>query len=222
MRLKRRKESTSTPGLRNHVRVSGARERLSEAEIASLQRKAMQQCEKFNVLSLENVEALSQELLELDSRCDSLRNTRASLRQGRRALHTRMLTYLRTVRSGAFSQKNLLRQEEVLAELDAAIETWDSKLEQVHITRGGPLSVSIRRLTLHPQAEQRRMEIKQMLLEHVAAALSIVNDIPATKDTVDTPPATPKQQKRQLRGEQESIITVYAVKQEVQRRAICS
>lgn len=201
MRLKRRKESMSTPGLQNHVQVSGVRERLSEAEIASLQRKALQQCEKFNVLSPEDVEALSQELLELDSRCDSLRNTRASLQQGRRALHMRMLAYLRTVRSGAFSQKNLLRQEEVLVELDTAIETWESKLEK---------------------AEQRRMEIKQMLLEHVAAALSIVNDIPATGDAADTPPATPKQQKRQLRGEQESIITVYAVKQEVQRRSIYS
>jgi len=61
-----------------------------------------------------------------------------------------------------------------------------------------------------------------MLLEHVAAALSIVNNIPAAEDAADTPPATPKQQKRQRRGEQESIITVYAVKQEVQRRSIYS
>ncbi|KAI5855923.1 Up-regulated during septation-domain-containing protein [Tricharina praecox] len=202
MRHKRRKGSISKSGVRsNSVRVSEAQAQLPQAEIASLQRKAMRQCEKFNVLSLEDVGVLSQELLELDSRCDYLRSTRASLRQGRRALHTRMITYLRTARSGAFSQENLLRQEEALADLDTAIEDWESKLEQ---------------------AEQRRMEIKQMLLEHVAAALSIVNGLPsASKDTADSPPATSEQQKQQRRAEQDSTITVYAVKQEVQRRALC-
>lgn len=76
------------------------------------------------------------------------------------------------------------------------------------------------------------MKIKQRLLEHVAAALSIVNSIPPAptltafvkKDLLDTPPATPEKQKRQRQGPER--ISVYAllagVKSEVQRTIICT
>jgi hypothetical protein len=117
---------------RQQVQVSEANNRFPQAEIASIQRKAMRQCEKFNVLSLDDVEILSRELLQLDSRCEYLRQTRASLRQGRQTLQKRMLLYLRTARPGAFSQDNLLKQEEALADLDVAIEDWETKLEKVH------------------------------------------------------------------------------------------
>jgi hypothetical protein len=102
-----------------------------KTELTSLQRKAMRQCEKFNILSLDEVESFSHELLQLDSRCEYLRQTRESLRQGRRTLHNRLILYLRTTRPGAFSQDNLLKQEEALGDLDSAIEDWETKLEKV-------------------------------------------------------------------------------------------
>lgn len=48
-----------------------------------------------------------------------------------------------------FSHDSMLRQEEALAELDASIDDWVTKLEQ---------------------AENRRTRVRQKLLEHVAAA----------------------------------------------------
>lgn len=51
-----------------------------------------------------------------------------------------------------FSQESLLKQEEALAELDASIDDWVNKLEQ---------------------AENRRTRVRQKLLEHVAAAVTL-------------------------------------------------
>lgn len=51
-----------------------------------------------------------------------------------------------------FSTDAMLRQEESLAELDASIDDWMNKLEQ---------------------AEQRRSLVRQKLLEHVAAAVTL-------------------------------------------------
>lgn len=53
-----------------------------------------------------------------------------------------------------FSQESLLKQEEALAELDASIDDWVNKLEQ---------------------AENRRTRVRQKLLEHVAAAVTLAN-----------------------------------------------
>ncbi|KAF8252295.1 hypothetical protein K440DRAFT_658112 [Wilcoxina mikolae CBS 423.85] len=200
---KRKKSSVSASPPYHRVRPSETSSRLPRTEFALLQRKAMRQTEKFNVLSLHDVEQLSHELLQLDARCEYLRQTRSSLRQGRRTLHTRMITYLKSARPGTFSQDNLLKQEETLADLDNAIEDWENKLEK---------------------AEKRRAGIKEKLLEHVAAALRVVNNIPEFEDPVDTPPASPGELKRQ-RHDREAI-TVYAlladVKQEVERTVICT
>lgn len=51
-----------------------------------------------------------------------------------------------------FSQESLLKQEEALAELDTSIDDWVNKLEQ---------------------AENRRTRVRQKLLEHVAAAVTL-------------------------------------------------
>lgn len=51
-----------------------------------------------------------------------------------------------------FSQESLLKQEEALAELDNSIDDWVTKLEQ---------------------AENRRTRVRQKLLEHVAAAVTL-------------------------------------------------
>lgn len=92
----------------------------------------------------------NQELRNLDERCDYLRRTYHSLRAGRRNLHSRICSYLRSPRMVKFSQESLLKQEEALAELDNSIDDWVNKLEQ---------------------AENRRTRVRQKLLEHVAAAV---------------------------------------------------
>lgn len=51
-----------------------------------------------------------------------------------------------------FSHESMLKQEEALAELDSSIDDWVNKLEQ---------------------AENRRTRIRQKLLEHVAAAVTL-------------------------------------------------
>lgn len=68
----------------------------------------------------------------------------------RQKLHTRIISILRRGESVAFSREALLKQEEALAEFDQSIDDWILKLEQ---------------------AENRRLRIRQKLLEHVAGAL---------------------------------------------------
>jgi len=143
---------------------------LSQCEVLALQRQALQQAGRFEVLRKEDVDNLSrvskedvlfmlintdnhmQELRQLDERTDYLRRTYTSLRAGRRNLHTRICQYLRSPRTAKFSHESMLKQEEALAELDASIEEWVTKLEQ---------------------AENRRTRVRQKLLEHVSAAATL-------------------------------------------------
>lgn len=94
----------------------------------------------------------TQELRNLDERTEYLRRTYHSLRAGRRNLHSRICQYLRSPRMAKFSHDSMLKQEEALAELDSSIDDWVNKLEQ---------------------AENRRTRIRQKLLEHVAAAVTL-------------------------------------------------
>ena len=131
-----------------------------------------------------------QELRALDERCDYLRKTYKSLRAGRQKLHGRMIAYLRRGETVIFSRESLLKQEEALAELDVSIDEFIQKLEQ---------------------AENRRLRLRQKLLEHVAAA--IVLD-PNSHDQVaeTTPPRSPVKMdspSRSQRKETESI-KIYA------------
>ncbi|KAK0109331.1 hypothetical protein ONS96_003150 [Cadophora gregata f. sp. sojae] len=123
---------------------------LPSSEIATLRKQAIGQASRFQVLCTKDVEGLSRELRALDERCEYLRKTHRSLRSGRRNLHERICTYLRSPRVARFSHESMLRQEEALSELDTSIDDWVSKLEQ---------------------AENRRTRVRQKLLEHVAAAL---------------------------------------------------
>ena len=127
-----------------------AHTQLPTSEIATLRKQAIGQASRFQVLCTKDVEALSRELRALDERCEYLRKTHRSLRSGRRNLHERICTYLRSPRVARFSHESMLRQEEALSELDTSIDDWVSKLEQ---------------------AENRRTRVRQKLLEHVAAAL---------------------------------------------------
>ena len=62
-----------------------------------------------------------------------------------------MISYLRS-ETLIFSKDRLLRQEEALVELDKSIDDWTVKLER---------------------AENRRLRVRQKLLEHVAAAMTL-------------------------------------------------
>ncbi|KAH7350591.1 Up-regulated during septation-domain-containing protein [Rhexocercosporidium sp. MPI-PUGE-AT-0058] len=134
---------------------------LPTSEIASLRKQAIGQASRFQVLCTKDVEALSRELRALDERCEYLRKTHRSLRSGRRNLHERICTYLRSPRVARFSHESMLRQEEALSELDTSIDDWVSKLEQ---------------------AENRRTRVRQKLLEHVAAALMMNSTSSPTSD----------------------------------------
>ncbi|KAI8960981.1 Up-regulated during septation-domain-containing protein [Daldinia sp. FL1419] len=138
---------------------------IDSAEVAYLQKQALGQTLRFEVLKKDDVENLSKELRHLDERTEYLRRTYTSLRAGRRNLHSRICQYLRSPRVAKFSYESMLKQEETLAELDASIDDWVTKLEQ---------------------AENRRTRVRQKLLEHVAAAstLSVVKDIGVTSDVL--------------------------------------
>lgn len=90
----------------------------------------------------------------LEERVQYIRHTYASLRAGRKGLREQVLAYLRSPRLSKACAGSIIRQEEVLAELDIAIDDRVLKLEQ---------------------AEHRRWKIQQKLLEHVAATLTVVD-----------------------------------------------
>jgi hypothetical protein len=81
-----------------------------------------------------------------------------------------MISYLRRGETVIFSRESLLKQEEALAELDVSIDEFILKLEQ---------------------AENRRLRLRQKLLEHVAAAI-VLNPNAAREDIIQTtPPRSP-------------------------------
>ncbi|KAI0453461.1 hypothetical protein F5B21DRAFT_479396 [Xylaria acuta] len=133
-------------------RPKDAIKNLDQAEIGHLQRQALGQAVRFEILRKEDVDNLSKELRQLDERTEYLRHTYTSLRAGRRNLQSRVCQYLRSPRVAKFSYEAMLKQEETLAELDASIDDWVTKLEH---------------------AENRRTRVRQKLLEHVAAAAAM-------------------------------------------------
>ncbi|KAM3075153.1 hypothetical protein ACMFMG_007393 [Clarireedia jacksonii] len=149
------------------VRPTQASTKLTVQEMETLRRQALGQVTQFEVLNPRDVDALSRELRALDERCLYLRKTHRSLRAGRRSLHDRICTYLRSPRTAKFSHDSILKQEEALAELDNSIDDWVSKLDQ---------------------AENRRTRVRQKLLEHVAAAAFMQ---PSRSSGVTTPPRSP-------------------------------
>ena len=164
------------------------------AEAKALKQQAGQQIEKFEVLQGKDVSMLSQELDLLDERCSYLQSTHRSLRQGRRNLHTRMITYLKSPRMAKFSRESVLKQEEALAELDVSIDDWVSKLEA---------------------AEERRTQIRQRLLMHVAAAVTLqIGGQPALTDVEQpsTPPTSPEDDDDYISTERRDVqsIKIYA------------
>lgn len=135
-----------------------------------------------------------QELRALDERCDYLRRTYKSLREGRQKLHGRMVSYLKRSETQIFSRESLLKQEEALAELDVSIDDFLLKLEQ---------------------SENRRLRVRQKLLEHVAAAL-ILSPTRAADQAESTPPRSPIKEQMSPDG----IERVESIKVFADRRAL--
>ncbi|APA11955.1 hypothetical protein SS1G_05511 [Sclerotinia sclerotiorum 1980 UF-70] len=159
------------------VKAAQASSKLTQTEMETLRCQAIGQVCRFEVLNSKDVDDLSRELRALDERCLYLRKTHRSLRAGRRNLHDRICTYLRSPRTAKFSHDSILKQEEALAELDSSIDDWVSKLDQ---------------------AENRRTRVRQKLLEHVAAAVFMPITDPSntiaresTNINTITPPRSP-------------------------------
>lgn len=132
---------------------------------------------------------MMQELRVLSERCEYLRKTYRSLRDGRNDLQRRKIAYLRSPRLAGICRESLLRQEEALRELDHSIDEWHTKLEQV---------------------EDRRAYISKRLLQHIA----LTGQPPVDKQQ-QTPPESPVQDDENdaaiefTRDEEESV-KIYA------------
>ncbi|KAF2277604.1 uncharacterized protein EI97DRAFT_375427 [Westerdykella ornata] len=173
------------------MRVQDASVRMNEADKKHLHKQAHDQAEKFEVLQKRDVASMSRELRALDERCDYLRRTYKSLRAGRQKLHSRMISYLKRGETVIFSRESLLKQEEALAELDVSIDEFILKLEQ---------------------AENRRLRLRQKLLEHVAAALVLQPSAMQPELAENTPPRSPIKAESPARTERRDVqsIKIYA------------
>lgn len=105
-----------------------------------------------------------------------------------------MILYLKSPQTSRFSRDSILKQEEALAELDCSIDDWVLKLEQ---------------------AESRRNRIRQKLLEHFAAALSLKtpqNGHPQHVPHIQTPPMSPEKSEDLYHKQRRDVqsIKVYA------------
>lgn len=123
-----------------------------QAEAKALEQQAAMYVERFKVFRGKDVPTLPQELKLLDKRCSYLQNMLRLLRRGRRNLHIRMISHFELGGIMRCPRDSILRQEEALAELDVAIDVWVSKVEA---------------------AEERRTRIRQILLGHTTAAVTL-------------------------------------------------
>lgn len=93
-----------------------------------------------------------------------------------------------------FSRESILKQEEALADIDDAIDDWIRKSEQ---------------------AENRRTRVRQKLLEHVAAALTLRPSGPLKSPNIlyeQTPPESPEHHEDLLADHRREVqsIKIYA------------
>jgi hypothetical protein len=102
-----------------------------------------------------------------------------------------MISYLKRGETVIFSRESLLKQEEALAELDISIDEFITKLEQ---------------------AENRRLRLRQKLLEHVAAAVVLDPSAIRPEMAENTPPRSPVKAESPLRIERRDVesIKIYA------------
>ncbi|MCJ1280822.1 hypothetical protein MMC26_000139 [Xylographa opegraphella] len=163
-------------------------------ELRNLKKHAEASAAAFRVLREMEVSDLSQELHILNERCEYLRKTYDSLREGRRGLHDRIFAYLSALRPATFAMENIVKQEDALIELDVSIDEWAIKLEH---------------------AKDRRYQIRQKLLEHIAAiAMLRIPDDSRSNGSAEaqTPPRSPEKVDRSFSSERRDVesIRVYA------------
>ena len=136
---------------------------------------------------------LSQELELLNERCSYLRSSHRSLCKGRKNLHTQMITYLESPRMAKFSRHSILKQKEAFAKLNVSIDDWICKLEA---------------------AEERRTRIRQKLLEHIAAAVTLQTGGQSTRNEIPHPtlPVSPENEDDFISTERRDVqsIKIYA------------
>ncbi|KAI9823838.1 MAG: hypothetical protein M1819_001118 [Sarea resinae] len=125
---------------------------ISPPEIDLIRIQAAKQAENFEILNRRDVEALSKELRFLDERCKDLQETYKLLRARRRSLHSSLLSYVKSPRSATSSDGGISKQVEVIAEVDVTINDIIQPLEAT---------------------ENRQARVRQKLLEHVAAAVTL-------------------------------------------------
>ncbi|KAL8928932.1 MAG: hypothetical protein Q9172_000684 [Xanthocarpia lactea] len=158
-------------------RAADVPHQVADVELRGLRQQADEQVSHFEVLQAKDVSMLSknQELRELDDRCEYLQRTYQSLRQGRKSLQERMISYLKSPQMTNISRESILKQEEALADIDDSVDGWIRKSEQ---------------------AENRRSRVRQKLLEHVAAALTLRPSATTGSRSIPeqhTPPESPEQ-----------------------------
>lgn len=98
-----------------------------------------------------------------------------------------MISYLKSPRMAKFSGDSILKQEEALAELDLSIDDWVVKLEH---------------------ADNRRTRVRQKLLEHVAATLTVKTSgsaQPQHVHEVQTPPRSPEKTEDDYKKEHRDV-----------------
>ncbi|KAL8670359.1 MAG: hypothetical protein Q9168_005101 [Polycauliona sp. 1 TL-2023] len=181
-------------GLPTGFKATDVPRQVADTELRGLRQQADEQVSHFEVLQAKDVSMLSKELRELDDRCEYLQRTYQSLRQGRKSLHERMISYLKSPHMTSFSRESILKQEEALADIDDSVDDWLLKSEK---------------------AENRRSRVRQKLLEHVAAALTLKpNTItgPRSMSEQQTPPESPEQEDQFPHSERQRVqsIKIYA------------
>ncbi|KAL8765812.1 MAG: hypothetical protein Q9209_007216 [Squamulea sp. 1 TL-2023] len=191
-----RSPSTTKRGrdLPSGFKIADVPHQVADVELRGLKRQADEQVSHFEVLQAKDVSMLSKELRDLDDRCEYLQRTYQSLRQGRKSLHERMISYLKSPHMTNFSRESILKQEEALADIDSSIDEWIRKSEQ---------------------AENRRSRVRQKLLEHVAAALTLRPNASISSRNVPeqhTPPESPEQEDGFSRNDRHRVqsIKIYA------------
>jgi hypothetical protein len=144
---------------------------LSHEELCSLRHNAEFQAASYQTLPGQTVEDLTKELNLLEDHCDTLHRTAISLREGRKALHNRLLSFLKAPANAFVARDHLIKQESALSELDNSIDEYTTKLEAV---------------------QERRTRVQRKLLEHVGAVLSLrISEMNNATNEEQTPPRSP-------------------------------
>lgn len=157
------------PGGHRQVSVMSA---LRTEELLALRITAESQASGFETLAEQDVNVLTIELARLDDHISELRRSTLTLRENRKALHGRMIAFLRAPGNALIPRDHVVAQEGALSKIDGSIDEWTTKLEA---------------------AQERRTKVQRKLLEHVSSvlALRIPSRTNSPPNQEQTPPRSP-------------------------------